>query len=457
VRTDVNREKNHTIAQDNTANHPIALPKPSLAFSDAVALIIGIVIGAGIFQTPAFVAANAGSVGAVLLLWLLGGAVSVVGALCYAELATTYPDAGGTYYYLKLAFGRSVAFLFAWARMTVIQTGSIVLLAFVFGDYCTRLLSLGSHSPSIYAAAVIIFLTALNLLGLAPGKWTQNWLTIAKVLGLLLVVVIGLLAPISANLPTAVAASSSSNWGLAMVFVLLTFGGWNEAAYISAEIKNRRRNIVRSLLWSIGIITAIYLLINLAYLRGLGLAGMAKSDAVAAALMDKIVGTPGALFLSILVAICTLGAINATILTGARTNYALGQDFSIFAFMGNWQARKNTPMQALLIQGALALALVLLGTITRNGFESMVEYTAPVFWFFFLLSAISLFVLRRQEPDKIRPFQVPFYPLTPLLFCLVCGYLLYSSLAYTGIGAMVGVLVVAIGIPLLLWNNYRYS
>ncbi|MBD2609312.1 amino acid permease [Scytonema hofmannii FACHB-248] len=429
-----------------------ATPKASLGFVDAVALIVGIVLGAGIFQTPAFVAANAGSDMGVLLLWLLGGAVSLIGALCYAELATTYPNVGGTYYYLKRAFGHSMAFLFAWARMTVIQTGSIVLLAYVFGDYASGLLRLGTYSPSIYAAIAIILLTALNILGLYLGSLTQNLLTAAKILGLLLVVVIGISSP-SPSIPST--SPVSQNWGLAMVFVLLSYGGWNEAAYISAEIKNGRRNIVRSLVWSIGIITAIYMLINLAYLRGLGLAEMAKSEAVAAALMDKIVGTPGVLFLSLVVIVCTLGAINATILTGARTNYALAQDFALFSFMGRWQQQKGTPIQALLLQGAFALILVLLGTFTRNGFKTMVDYTAPIFWFFFLLSAMSLFVLRRQEPNIVRPFQVPFYPVTPLLFCLVCGYLLYSSLAYTGVGAIVGVLVVAAGIPLLMWNNYR--
>lgn len=429
-----------------------ATPKASLGFVDAVALIVGIVIGAGIFQTPALVAANAGSDIAVLLLWLLGGAVSLVGALCYAELATTYPNVGGTYYYLKRAFGHPIAFLFAWARMTVIQTGSIALLAYVFGDYASGVLNLGIYSPSIYAAIAIIFFTALNILGLSPGKWTQNLLTAAKILGLLLVVVIG----ISFSSPSIPQASlGSKNWGLAMVFVLLSYGGWNEAAYISAEIKNGRRNIVRSLVCSIGIITTIYVLINLAYLRGLGLASMSKSEAVAAALMDKTVGTPGVLLLSLVVAVCTLGAMNATILTGARTNYALGQDFPLFGFMGRWQQRKATPIQALLLQGTFALGLILLGTFTRNGFETMVDYTAPVFWFFFLLSAISLFVLRRREPNIIRPFQVPFYPVTPLLFCLVCGYLLYSSLAYTGVGAIVGVLVVVAGVPLLMWNNHQ--
>ncbi|MEH2370521.1 APC family permease [Nostoc sp.] len=448
----MSRRKNFNLLAQTTSAE-VATPKPSLTLPDAVALIVGIVIGAGIFETPALVASQAGSDIAVLLFWLMGGVVSLVGALCYAELATVYPDVGGVYYYLKRAFGRGVAFLFAWARMTVIQTGSIALLAFVFGDYISQIWRLGTFSSSIYAAIAIALLTALNIIGLQQSKWTQNLLSVAKVLGLLLVVIIGLTA--IPNSATPVESASSGTWGLAMVFVLLSYGGWNEAAYICAEIQDGRRNIVRSLMWSIGIITAIYLLINLAYLRGLGLANMAQSEAVAADLMRSLWGEPGALFISVLIAIATLGATNATIFTGARTNYALGQDFSLFGFMGRWQQRPSSPTYALFLQAAIALALVFLGTLTRKGFETMVDYTAPIFWFFFLLSGISLLVLRIREPHIVRPFRVPFYPLTPLLFCAVCAYLLYSSLVYTGVGAIAGVLVVAAGIPLLFWNNYR--
>ncbi|MDZ7963557.1 MAG: amino acid permease [Nostoc sp. DedSLP03] len=448
----MSRRKNYNLL-DQTTSTELAIPKPSLTLSDAVALIVGIVIGAGIFETPALVASQAGSDIAVLLFWLMGGVVSLVGALCYAELATVYPDVGGAYYYLKRAFGQRVAFLFAWARMTVIQTGSIALLAFVFGDYVSQIWRLGTFSSSIYAAIAIALLTALNIVGLQQGKWTQNLLSAAKVLGLLLVVIIGLTT--IPNSATPVESASSGTWGLAMVFVLLSYGGWNEAAYISAEIQDGRRNIVRSLMWSIGIITTIYLLINLAYLRGLGLANMAQSEAVAADLMRSLWGEPGALFISVLIAIATLGAINATIFTGARTNYALGQDFSLFGFMGRWQQRPSSPTYALFLQAAIALALVFLGTLTRKGFETMVDYTAPIFWFFFLLSGVSLLVLRTREPHIVRPFRVPFYPFTPLLFCAVCTYLLYSSLVYTGVGAIAGVLVVAAGIPLLFWNNYR--
>lgn len=425
--------------------------RPTLSISDAVALIVGLVVGVGIFETPSLVAVNADSVTVVLLYWLLGGAISLIGALCYAELTTTYPHPGGNYYYFQRAFGRGVAFLFAWARMTVIQTGSIALLAFVFGDYASQLFRLGDYSPSVYAAGAIALLTGLNILGIQQGKWTQNLLTAAKVFGLLLVVLVGLV--FSVSFPPAVTSLSpqpQNTLGLAMIFVLLTYGGWNEAAYISAELRSGKQDMVRVLLWSIGIITVIYLLANLAFIQGLGLAGVAQSEAVAADLMRRVVGEPGAVFISLLIAISALASANATMITGARSNYALGQDFSLFSFLGRWHAGGNTPTNALLVQSAITLVLVLLGTVTRRGFETMVDYTAPVFWFFFLLAGVSLFVLRMREPQVARPFRVPFYPLTPLLFCGICVYMLQSSVAYTGFGSFVGVAVLLVGVPLLV-------
>lgn len=435
----------------------VAKPKPAIALQDAIALIVGLVIGVGIFQTPSLVAENLGNSYTVMLAWFLGGVMSFIGALCYGELATAYPHPGGNYHYFMRAFGAKVAFLFAWARLAVIQTGSIATVAFVFGDYAAQLVNLGTYSSSIYAALAIGLLTALNIVGVEQGKWTQNWLSLAKVIGLLLVIVVGV-AFISPSLPSApVQNTAPNNWGAAMVFVLFSFGGWNEAAYISAELRNVERNMVRLMLWSIGIITTIYMLINLAYIHGLGLEAVAKSEAVAADLMRSAFGETGALFISLLIAIATLGATNANIFTGARTNYALGQDFRLFSFLGKWRRSANTPKNALLVQGAIALALVLLGTFTRNGFATMIDYTAPVFWFFFLLSGVSLFMLRMREPQTPRPFRVPLYPITPLLFCLICGYLLYSSLAYTGVGAIVGVLVLIAGIPLLLLSQRQQA
>jgi amino acid transporter len=422
-------------------------PKPSITLIDAIALIVGLVIGAGIFETPALVAANTGTVGGVIGVWLMGGVVSLLGALCYAELATTYPHVGGNYYYLKRAFGQPIAVLFAWARMTVIQTGSIALLAFVFGDYASELLPLGGYSPAIYAAVAIALLTMLNIIGLRQSKSLQNGLAVILVLGLLLVIVVGLASSLPPVGPLSSDASPTSSWGLALVFVLLSYGGWNEAAYISAEIHNPQRNIVRSFLWSIGIITGLYVLINLAYLRGLGIAGMADSQAVAADLLRRVLGQPGAAFVSLLVVSATLGSINATIFTGARSSFALGQDRSAFRWLGRWHPHPSSPTTAYLLQGAIALTLIGLGTFTRKGFETMVDYTAPIFWFFFLISTLSLIVLRIREPDRLRPFSVPLYPIVPIVFCAICGYLLYSSLVYTGIGAIVGVIVVLLGIP----------
>lgn len=444
-------------SENQSVDIGIAPIKPALTFIDAVAITVGIVIGAGIFETPALVAANTGNSATVVLAWALGGLISLIGALCYAELATTYPHPGGNYHYLIRAFGRNVAFLFAWARMTVIQPGSIVLLGFVFGDYASQVISLGAYSSALYAAIAVVFFTGLNILGIHQGKWTQNLLTTAEVLGLLTVAVVGFFAGSAPPSAPAVAASvpSSSNLGLAMVFVLLSYGGWNEAAYISSEMRDVRRNMLRSLVWSIGIISAVYLLVNLAYLHGLGVAGMAQSDAVAADLMRQVLGEPGVWLIGVIISIAALGSINATILTGARTNFALGQDFRLFSFMGRWQDRSSTPTQALLVQGGISLALVVLGAIGRKGFETIVDYTAPVFWFFFLLTGISLLILRSREPNMPRPFRVPFYPWTPILFCLSCGYLLYSSLVYTQYGALIGVAVVLAGIPLLMWMKVR--
>lgn len=438
-------------AKQEDTTQPEARPEPVLDLRDAIGLIVGLVIGAGIFKAPSIVAANAGGAWTMLGAWLLGGIVSLIGALCYAELATAFPSAGGDYHFLTRAYGRKLSFLFAWARLAVIATGSIALLAFVFGDYCSRLYSLGEHSSALYAAAIVIVLTAVNIAGVKAGAGTQNWLTIVEVLGLLVVCVAGLvLAPAAASAaaPAAVDPGQPA-FGLCMVFVLLTYGGWNEAAYISAELKDLRRNMLRALVWSMFILTVLYMLVNLAYLRGLGLAGMARSQAVAADLLEQVWGSAAARMISVMIAVSALTSINATIIVGARSSYALGCDWAVLGFLGRWNARTGSPTRALLLQGAVALALIAFGAFMRQGFETMVDYTAPVFWLFFLLTGIALFVLRWREPQRARPFRVPLYPLLPLAFCASSAWLLYSSLAYTRLGALVGVGVLAAGVPLV--------
>ncbi len=434
-----------------------AEPVPTLSVRDAVAMIVGIVVGAGIFRTPSLVAANVTNEASALLFWVAGGVISLVGALCYAELTTAYPHTGGDYHYLTRAYGKPLSFLFVWSRLTVIQTGSVALLAFVFGDYASQLLRLGQFSPSIYAALVVIFLTCLNIVGVRQGTLTQNVLTAVEVFSLLLVIGAGLFLiespPPQASPTTTAQASNAASTGLAMVFVLLTYGGWNEAAYISAEMKGPR-DVAKALLLGITVITGLYLLVNWAYMRGLGLAGMASSDAIAADLMQRAIGHGGAVFVSLLVAISALTSANATVFTGARTNYAFGRDFRLFRFLGRWQGRSNTPTNSLLFQGTIALALVSIGAATRKGFATMVEYTAPVFWLFFFMVGLSLIVLRIRDSETPRSFRVPLYPLTPILFCASCLYMLQASLAYTGIGALVGVAVLLTGVPVLFVARY---
>jgi amino acid transporter len=428
------------------AARPDPTLRPTLRVIDVVAIIVGTVVGAGIFRTPSLVAANAPSEAVALGAWAAGGVVSLIGALCYAELAAAYPSPGGDYHYLARAYGMRLAFLFAWARITVIQTGSIALLAFVIGDYASRLAPLGPFSPAIYAGLTVALITGVHVVGVRQGRLVQNLLTGVEVAGLLLVITAGLaLGTSSAPTGPAAGAAATQGFGLMMVFVLLTYGGWNEAAYASAEIRGPRGSIVRALVWGVVAVTALYLLVNAAYLRGLGLAGMAGSKTVAADLMDRAVGAGSAWVVSVLIVVAAATSVNAAVFTGARTAYALGRDFRPLAFLGRWHRRAGTPVNALVVQGAIALALVLLGGLMREGFETMVEFTAPVFWLFFLLTGVSLFVLRRRDPAGARPFTVPLYPITPLLFCATCAYLLYASLAYSGTGSVVGVAVVAAG------------
>ncbi len=428
-----------------------SLPARKLNTLDAIAIIVGIVIGAGIFRTPSLVAANTTGESMFYLAWLLGGLVSLIGALCYAELCTAFPNTGGDYHFIHRAFGNKPAFLFAWARMSVIQTGSIALLAYIFGDYLSQVFYLGVYSSVIYAAMVVIFLTGINIIGIKFGTGAQRLFTFAEVGGVLLIIGIGFLfsSEPSTSISVPDATSGSNALGLAMVFVLLTFGGWNEAAYISAELKSGSRGMAKVLVVSILIITGLYFLINMAYIKVLGHAGLAGSDAVAASLLERVMGSGGVVLIGVLVAISALTSANATIFTGARTNYALGKDFKIFSAMGKWDHQASAPVNAFLVQGTISLALIGLGLFTRSGFETIIEYTAPVFWFFFLMVGIALFVLRKKEPTAVRPFKVPLYPVLPAIFCLSSGYLLYSSLMYTGIGAFVGIVVLLIGAILL--------
>jgi amino acid transporter len=245
-----------------------------------------------------------------------------------------------------------------------------------------------------------------------------------------------------------------------MIFVLLTFGGWNEAAYLSGEVRDARRNMIRILIGGILTLTVIYLLVNVAYLAALGLGGMKESKAVAADVVRLVMGDKGAIVIALIVCLAALTTMNAAIFTGARTTYALGRDFPFFGKLGAWRESGSTPANALILQGAVTLVLVLASTFTPDGFSAMVAYTSPVFWTFFLLTALTLFVFRRREPQA-PAFRVPLYPVVPIAFCIACVYMLYSSVNYVrfavefGVAVFAGLAIMALGIPLYFLARNR--
>jgi amino acid transporter len=398
----------------------------------AIALIVGIVIGAGIFKTPALVASLTNDMGWTLLVWAAGALISVVGALCYAELCSAYPHAGGDYHFLHRAFGRHVAFLYGWARATVINPGAMALLAYVFGDYFSQVLSLGEYSSAIWALSIVLLLTAVNVIGIRTSSRIQTGLVVLEVVGLLAVVVAGF----SVDAPAAEArlffssVPAASQFGLALVFVLLTFGGWNEAAYISAELRGGARSIVRVIVISMLVLTAVYMLVNMALLHALGLQGLAQSSTAASDVLGRAWGPWAEKALGLFVAIAALTSINATMVVGARANYAVGLDWPSLRQFGQWQGSSGSPTRAYVLQAGISVGLIVLGMREADGFAAMVEFTAPMFWSFLLLVGLALLWLRRSDPLAARPFRVPLYPFTPLVFCAACGSLAYASVVY---------------------------
>ena len=437
----------------------MSAPRPLLSVADGTFLMVGMVICVGIFKAPSMVAANTSSVAAFLLVWLFGGLISLCGALVYAELAARHPGAGGEYTFLERGFGAGTAFLFAWSRMTVIQTGAIAAVAFVFGDYASEILRLGEASSALYAGLCVIALTGLNLAGTLQTKTLQKVLETILILSLVGLAIAGIAVGGQAPGPK---PGSGAALDFALLFVLFTYGGWNEAAYLGGEVRDPERNMVKILVLGIVAVTALYVLVNLGYVWALGLQGVRDSNAVAADVMRLVAGGKGAVLLALIVCVSALTTINAAIFTGARTSYAMGRDFPLFAALGTWREAGSTPANALLVQGVITLVLIGAGSLTPDGFSSMVAYTAPVFWTFFLLTGLTLFRLRR-DGRKAR-FSVPFFPAVTLAFCVMCGFMLYKSITYImnpqfgpkfGNAVLAGLMVMAAGVPLYFLARKR--
>jgi APA family basic amino acid/polyamine antiporter len=456
-------------------------PRRQLGVRHAMSMCVGMVIGAGIFRSAPNVAESIAGLdlgplhlsGAneLFLLWVVGGVLSLLGALCFAEMAAAFPHAGGDYFFLSRAYGKRVALLFAWSRFSVIHTGSMAMLAILFGDYLKQVVDLGPYTSMAFGLLVIVVLVALNLRGIRVGLGTQVGFMGVVLFGLACVGLGGAwqaiegVAPLTAMAgPADIGAAGAGRAGLgqALVFILLAYGGWSDAATLSSDMKDERRGIVYALMGGMSVIAALYLCANWGYLRVLGFDGLANSRAPAADLMRAAFGRPGELLIVTTVAMTSISVMNAILIAGSRTTWAAARDITGVDALGAWDGQRGTPPGALLAMGGVALALVTLTSITEVAFQDaggspfakIVEYLTPVFWVFLSLSALAVIVLRVREPGVPRPFRVPGYPVTPILFSASCLYMVYTTLEYTirtgKAWALASVVVLALGAVLLL-------
>jgi amino acid transporter len=393
---------------------------------DAVGLIVGIIIGAGIFRSPSDVFAAVAEPAAGLWLWAAGAVVSLCGALCYAELAAAYPADAGEGEYLSRAFGRFAGWYFTWIQLVCVRTAAaIVSIAYVFAAYAREL----APAPAwAYVVGVIAALTAINMLGLEPGRWTQNLLAVAKVAAVVAVVVLAF--TVVRDVGPRERLAPAKPLALALVAIMYTYSGWHEAAYIVGDLRRPGRSLPAALLAGVGIVTAVYLAVNLAALSALGFAGVRASRAFGSDVM-RHAGFDGRWFAAVVVLV-TLGSINGTVLSGSRLLASSGERHAGFGLLARWRTRRNAPLAALLVQAGLCLAMVLALELTSDadGFERVLAATSPALWLVFLLAGLALFALRRWDPGRERPFRVPLYPVVPLVYCAACAFMLYMSVAF---------------------------
>jgi APA family basic amino acid/polyamine antiporter len=443
-----------------------------LTLWDTVSIIVGIVIGAGIYETVPLILQNVPDGKTGLWLWAAGGVLTLAGAICYSELACAHPNSGGDYHYLTAAYGSWAGFLFGWAQLTVIMSGSIGMMAYVFAEYAARFSNLSPASASVFAAMAVTALTMTNMAGLAAGKRTQNLLTGLKIIGLCAILIAGFFWRTSAVavVPADVPVVGGGSVGFAMILVLYTYGGWNDAALVTGDMEEPGRNIPRALIIGTLGVAFIYLVVNAAYLSGLGFTGARQSRAIAAEILSGPLGEFGARAMSLLVMISALGAVNGMILTGSRTCVALGEGFSPLSGFARRHGDSGAPVTALLCQAGITLMMIFMAGSTagktvlggvlgslglnvpnwegRSGFETLLRCTAPFFWLLFLMTGASVFILRWRHPERLRPFPAPFDSVAPILFCGTCGYMLYSAAVYAGGLMLLGLAPLAAG---MIW------
>ena len=420
-------------------------------------IVIGGVIGAGIFRTPATVAERTSSGTKVLILWAIGGLLTLAGVLCYAELGARRPQAGGTYIYLREAFGQLPAFLFGWTMALINYPGSVAAVATTFADYFCAAIGL----PLIYVKPVAVgaigFIVSVNLFGIRAGAWVQNIFTVLKLAAIALLVVVGLVL-VRGHLGIALAPDTAhpvSSWAFlgALLPVLFAYGGFHYLNDLAGEVRNPQRTLPRALGMGMAGVVLCYVLVNLAYLTGLGHPGLAASQAPAADLLRHVFGEKGATVMAVGIACSTFGYCNIAIAGGARVLQTMGADGMFFRAAGRIEPRTRAPQIALGALGLWAIVLTLSGS-----FGQLLDYTTVGEWLAHMFGIATLFWYRRHFIDQPSPYRVPFYPLLPLVFVITVFSVIVATAIHTPGDAGMSLLIIALGVPVYYgWRKLQRS
>jgi amino acid transporter len=436
-------------------NHTSQGLKRLLSRWDSIAITIGIVIGVGIFRVPAEVAKYLTSPALIILAWFIGGLICLLGALCYSELSSSFSQTGGNYIYLRESYGRAVGFLFGWTELLVVRTGSIAAIAFICSQYLQSFLALDKIPIKLIAISVVFILSFINMLGLQQGKTFQNLTTLAKTLALIVIIIFGLLSKkgsVSNFLltPAILDKNILTSFGLALIPILWTYGGWHESTFVTEETKDYRRSLPFSLITAILIVIFIYTAINLVYIYLVPVKEIASSELIASGVMQILYGAKGRKLLEILVIISSLGCINGMIITGSRVTYAVAGDNPIFRYLGEINPKHSVPSRSILINAIWSVVLIIRGT-----FNQLLFFTGIVVWLFFALTVAGIFVLRYKFPHLERPFKVLGYPVLPMIFVLICVSLMINTLLSYPIESLFGLGLLISGIPVFIYSQRR--
>ena len=430
----------------DTSTHGLAR---RLGLFDATMLVMGGIIGSGIFVTPAEVARHVERPALIVGVWLLGGLVALAASFVYAELAARRPEVGGQYAYLRDAYGPMPAFLYGWALLLVIQSGGMAAVAITFARYFSDLVQVGL-SDSVVAVGVLALLTLINCLGVRSGSNVQSGLMVLKILAIAVLVIAGLLfAPAAA--PHAPAASRGSistlaAIGAAMTPVMFSYGGWQTSSFVAGEMRDPQRDLARGLLLGVAGVIILYTAVAFVCVYALGPAGLGESKTPATDVMRLAAGEKGATFIAIAVTISTLGFLSQGMLTAPRVYFAMAEDGLFFRRVAEVSARTRVPVIAIILQGVAAAVIALSGT-----FGQILSYVVSVDFIFFGLTGLALFVFRRRDPEQRASFKVPGHPVTTGFFVIACWTVVVATVVNNPVNSLIGYAILAAGIPACLY------